>query len=72
MSKQIFSSPLPGWPRWKSDPRYAGLAVRDPFANEIPETLCEVVNRICDRYLSPSGPPCTSHAGLSDSLRLSG
>lgn len=50
MTKQFRTSP-PSSAARKSGPRYLEFQARDQFSGEMPETLCDVVNRICDRYL---------------------
>lgn len=48
--KPVLPSPSPARAAPTYDQRYAAFRARDRFSSEVPETLCDVVNRICDRY----------------------
>ena len=48
--KPVLPSPLPMRTAPTYDQRYAAFRACDRFSSELPETLCDVVNRICDRY----------------------
>ena len=39
---------------------YREFGARDESSDEMPETLCDVVNRICDRYLVAQRDDCAA------------